>query len=1332
VSKPWLTIAGLMLCIFTVLATERAEAQAPPCTFVYSNSGKPILRGITAQGDATWNDQGATYPQNDLTPVTTTYPAGTFKQVKIFAYWSEIAPSLTATPDYSSIDNALCALQAYNAANPTHPVYAKLTIVPTSRQISSKTKTTVTANPPYALAVGDPNGNANGPGIVVIYEPNKSNAKNISVGGYWIPQYETYWKHFNDALASRYDTNELVSSVLVESCASVDGEPWLQPTDAASLAQMASLKPAATDAQIIACLDSGPDAYASWQYTPLDETFGAYGCLGDGTSSNCPKSSTADDTDTQNTMTKYSATLGSRIGYESNSLQGLNLTDGYPTFTTLTPGAKGGPPAHWVIYGANTSPITFQTATDLPFADMLSAAKTGILFCMTELEINDQTMLTPGAPEYIDPVTQMPQLQALFDAVPPGGQVGWNGQLCANQSTVTATQTVASTTVTQNHAIVGFTPVTGSKGAGSLSYSVMPALPAGLAMNSNSGAVTGTASVVSGASAYTVTVADANHYTAAATFTLTVNPAVTAMLMVATKTLTANVAISNFVPVTGSGGTGALSYSVSPALPAGLTMNASTGAITGAPTTTSAIATYTVTVTDTLGASAAAGFMLTVNQTLTATQVVPSITATKGVPLAGVIPVAGAGGAGALGYVTLPALPAGLMMNGTTGMISGTPTVTSSAQSYSVTVTDSLGATATANFTLSVVAASAAVSPNQSTIAYGTPSATLTASVAYTGASAPTGHFTFQVDTGTAVTALCAGSSSPLSCSAIYITSLLPVGGHTIIGSMAADMNYAATSGTSTLTVSQTTQTISFTSPASPVTYGGPAIGLSATGGASGNPVTFSIDTGSTATGSISGSTLTVSSVGTLVIDANQAGDTNYVAASEVQRSIVVTQATLVVTADANSMQFGGPVPALTGTLSGVVNGDNITASYAANASSTSPVGNTYTVTPTLIDPGNRLPNYTVDSHTAAFTITAATLTVTAANASRIYGAVNPTLTATYVGEQGSDSFTASANTSATASSPVVSGGYSIVPSVTPNTGTSIANYSVQLVNGRLTITQASAAVAVTQALPLTSGVGIGVITTFTATVTDASTGSSGTPTGSVQFLDNSTSPALILGTVVLNGGTATLSTTFASAGPHPITAVYLGDVDFSGTTSPALNEIVVASSFSVAANPNALTLAYGKSGNAIISFTATGNYAGTVTLSCGSQPAVATCIFSPAIVTLAGDNASLNSQVTITAVKANAVGGVSQSRMWFPVALMLAALVAIRRRIAPGLRPLLLTGLALLVTPWMTGCGSGIHFTGYTGSVNVMVVASATGAAGTSSPSMAQTATIGLTVTEY
>ncbi|MFZ8455699.1 Ig domain-containing protein, partial [Staphylococcus aureus] len=86
------------------------------------------------------------------------------------------------------------------------------------------------------------------------------------------------------------------------------------------------------------------------------------------------------------------------------------------------------------------------------------------------------------------------------------------------------------------------------------------------------------------------------------------------------ETVTINTAVSSFTPVTGSGGTTPLTYGISPTLPAGLSFNTSTGAITGTPTAISAAATYTVTVSDANTASASNTFSLAVSNAVSATQ----------------------------------------------------------------------------------------------------------------------------------------------------------------------------------------------------------------------------------------------------------------------------------------------------------------------------------------------------------------------------------------------------------------------------------------------------------------------------------------------------------------------------------------------------------------------------------------------------------------------------------------------------------------------------------------------------------------------------------------
>src|SRR5438093_1565525 len=72
-----------------------------------------------------------------------------------------------------------------------------------------------------------------------------------------------------------------------------------------------------------------------------------------------------------------------------------------------------------------------------------------------------------------------------------------------------------------------------------------------------------------------------------------------------------------------------------------------------------------------------------------------------------------------------------------------------------------------------------------------------------------------------------------------------------------------------------------------------------------------------------------------------------------------ITVAPLSVTpADANRL-YGDPNPAFTGTITGVKNGDNITATYGTTATPASPIG-PYDITSTLVDPPSKLGNYSV------------------------------------------------------------------------------------------------------------------------------------------------------------------------------------------------------------------------------------------------------------------------------------------------------------------------------------------------------------------------------------
>jgi hexosaminidase len=102
---------------------------------------------------------------------------------------------------------------------------------------------------------------------------------------------------------------------------------------------------------------------------------------------------------------------------------------------------------------------------------------------------------------------------------------------------------------------------------------------------------------------------------------------------------------------------------------------------------------------------------------------------------------------------------------------------------------------------------------------------------------------------------------------------------------------------------------------------------------------------------------------------------TNYQSATNTV-SLTVTNAPLTVTATSATRPAGTTNPVFTGIITGLQNGDNITATYGTSATSVSPPG-TYPIVPTLVDPGNRLTNYSVSLVNGSLVITPAQSPIT-------------------------------------------------------------------------------------------------------------------------------------------------------------------------------------------------------------------------------------------------------------------------------------------------------------------------------------------------------------------
>jgi hypothetical protein len=215
-------------------------------------------------------------------------------------------------------------------------------------------------------------------------------------------------------------------------------------------------------------------------------------------------------------------------------------------------------------------------------------------------------------------------------------------------------------------------------------------LPAGLALNSSTGAITGTptASNAAGVS-FTVRVNDTYGCQDTQVISLQICPVIS---LSPTSLGAATVGTAYSQTVTATGGATPYGYAVSSgALPAWATLNPTTGVITGTPNNTTT-AVFTVRATD---ANDCIG-----TRAYTIAPACPSITITPATLTRGTVGVVynqtftATGGTAPYGTWTVTAgtLPAGLTLNSGTGAITGTPTAAASpATSITVRVSDTNG-----------------------------------------------------------------------------------------------------------------------------------------------------------------------------------------------------------------------------------------------------------------------------------------------------------------------------------------------------------------------------------------------------------------------------------------------------------------------------------------------------------------------------------------------------------------------------------------------------------------------------------------------------------------
>ncbi len=526
--------------------------------------------------------------------------------------------------------------------------------------------------------------------------------------------------------------------------------------------------------------------------------------------------------------------------------------------------------------------------------------------------------------------------------------------------------------------------------------------------------------------------------------------------------------------------------------------------------------------------------------------------------------------------------------------------------------------------------------------------------------------------------------------SCVYAIDFTPQASGSISGSLVlTDSALNATYATQTINLSGTginpivAPTITWATPSS-ITYGTPLSGtqLNATASVSGTPVLGSF-TYDPPLGTVLGYGNPVLSVTFTPND-----PTHYSTVSTTV-TLCVNLANATVTPNSATKVYGTADPAFSGTLSGFLAADHVTATYS-RATGETVAGGPYPISATLRTSGS-LGNYNITYNTAGFTITKASLTATANNASVAYGATLPGLTGTLTGAVLGDGITASYTTTATSSS--TAGSYAITPVLTDPNG-KLGNYNIALTNGKLTVGSDATTTTVQSSPPAVQSQSS---VTLTATVA----GPNSTPVGSVTFMDGATQ----LGIATLgNTGTATLTLSTLAVGSHNITAVYAGNVDFAGSRSSVVTETVQDFSFSVSGGTaTVVTVMPGDKAIYTVQFAPQGasTFVNAVALTLTGLPTGATYTIAPSSIAAGSGTTTVTITVDTPKQQSSASSSSPKGGIGFPKPMLLAIFLPLfgTRKLRRVLRAQIKTSalmLVMLVLPMVTGmtaCGNGSGF---------------------------------------
>lgn len=488
-----------------------------------------------------------------------------------------------------------------------------------------------------------------------------------------------------------------------------------------------------------------------------------------------------------------------------------------------------------------------------------------------------------------------------------------------------------------------------------------------------------------------------------------------------------------------------------------------------------------------------------------------------------------------------------------------------------------------------------------------TQSVSFTATVTSSGGT-PAGTVTFM-DGATVLGSASLNGSGETT----FTTGALVPGAHSISAVYGGDTNYlGSTSSTLTQNVNLGVSSTTLISSSNPAAFGQSVTFTATVNGVALTPtgtVTFMDGATTLGSGTVNGSgqaTLTTAALalGSHSITAVYGGNTLYASSTSSVLTQIVNQATTttaVSTSQTPSSQGSSVTFTATVTSAGGIPSGNVTFMDGASTIGTGTLsGGSATFTTAALALGSHSITAVYDGSVEFFSSTSPNLTqdvVANSSSTALVSNINPssfgqavTFTATVTGTGGPPTGNVTFRDGATVlgtgaldgagvatytTSNLAAGNHSITARYTGSASfaMSLSPTVVQAVGQNATATS-----VVSSANPSPYGSAV----TFTATVN----GTGGTPSGTVTFMDGAT----VLGSAALNGsGQAALSIATLVAGNHPLTAVYGGDSNFTGGTSPIMVQAI---------GQNAVTVALASSANPSpggqpIQFTATVTAAG-------------------------------------------------------------------------------------------------------------------------------------------